>query len=98
MSDTILKQYLQPFPGECRFIFAPPATGRTRTWIFGTDDMPDLILNFHLASFLTHGWRVVESSPSIVAERDGSGISVSAMRRRDETRIVYEVRTTQGDI
>ena len=91
MSDSALKEYLQPFPGIGDFIFVPPETGESRTWIFRADEDPALILDFHFSSLITHGWHVVKTAPTIVAERDGSGVSVSAARRQDETRITYEV-------
>ena len=94
MCETALKEYIQPFPGIPSFIFAPPATRESRTWIFGANEEPESVLNFHLAAFLAQGWHVLESAPSVVAERGGSGVSVSASRRRNETRIVYEVYPT----
>ena len=94
MSDTALKQYLEPYPGIRDFIFAPhaPIEGTPRTWIFCAAEDPQEILNYHFSFLLTHGWRVLQSEPSIVAQRAGADLSVSTLRRNDETRVVYEVR------
>ena len=92
MSESALENYIQLFPGIRDFIFAPAETGKSRTWIFGADDAPQFILNFHFESLLTHGWKVIESSSGLTAERSGSAVSVSASRLKDQTRIVYEIR------
>jgi hypothetical protein len=52
---------------------------------------PKIILDFHFSSFMTHGWRVLKTAPTLVAERADAGISVSSLRRKDETRIIYEL-------
>ena len=91
MSDSALKEYIQPFPGIGGFIFVPPETGESRTWIFRATDDPQHILDFHFSSFMTQGWNVVENGARVLAERGGEGVSVSASRRKDETRIIYEV-------
>jgi hypothetical protein len=91
MSEIALESYIQLYPGIRGFIFTPPATGESRTWIFSATEPPEFVLNFHFAALLTQGWHVLESSPRIIAERDGSNISISASRQKEETRIVYEV-------
>ena len=92
MSETSLREFLQPYPGIGGFIFAPPEAGESRTWIFRASGDPKLILDFHLVSFMTHGWRVTRSDGALLAERGGAGVSVSALRRQDESRVIYEVR------
>ena len=96
MSETALQKYIQPYPGIRAFIFAPPATGDSRTWIFGADEPPEMILDFHFAWLMTQGWTVLESSPRLVAEREGAGLSVSASRQKNETRIIYEVTAARS--
>jgi hypothetical protein len=91
MNSERLTDILEPFPGIRDFIFAPPPSGASRTWIFCATEDPEFILNYHFASLVTHGWRVTQSQPSIEARRGESGLSVSTLRRNDETRIVYEV-------
>ncbi len=91
MPDSRLKEYFQPYPGIRDFIFAP-AEGASRTWIYGADGAPQSVLDFHFTSLITSGWRVVQNSPSLVAERAGAGVSVSASTRGSETRVVYELR------
>ncbi len=91
MTEYALEHYIQPYPGIRGFIFAPPATGESRTWIFDADVPPELVLNYHFASLLTQGWRVTEGSPKITAERGDSGVTVSVSSRNDGTRIIYEV-------
>ena len=91
MPEAALKDYLQPFPGIRSFIFAPPPEGESRTWIFRAIEDPQLVLEFHFTTLLTQGWNVVENASTLVAKRGTSDLSVSALRRQDETRIVYEV-------
>jgi len=86
-----LGHYLQPFPGIRSSIFLPAPTQGTRTWIYRADETPEFVLDFHRSSLLTDGWRVLELSPAVVAERGSSSVSVSASRRGDDTLIVYEV-------
>ena len=95
MSESALENYIQLFPGIRGFIFAPPATGESRTWIFGADEPPESVLDFHFAWLITQGWTVTQSSPQLVAEREGAGVSVSASRQKDGTRITYEVTAGQ---
>ena len=90
MAATTLRDFIQPFP-DISFIFVPPAEGWSRTWIYRAAEDPQSILDYHFSSLMTHGWRVLETSPRLVAERHGSNIAVSASRLKDETRIVYEV-------
>lgn len=94
MSETSLKEFIQPYPGINDFIFFPTATGEFRTWIYRAMEDPQTIMNFHFMALMTQGWNVKDSSASIVAERNGSGISVSTLRRENETRIIYEIRAT----
>ena len=91
MSEAALKEYIQPYPGIGGYIFAPPATGESRTWIFRCTEDPKTVLDFHFSSLMTQGWRVLKLAPALVAEKSGSSVSVSSLRRSDETRIIYEV-------
>ena len=93
MAQPPLKDYLEPYPGIRDFIFTPPAEGESRTWIFMAVEEPQTILNFHFTSLLTHGWRVVQNEPSLIAKRADAQLEVSTLRRQDETRVVYEVLT-----
>ena len=94
MPQTALKDYIEPYPGIRDYIFAPPAEGVSRTWIFITaEDPPQTILNYHFVSLLTHGWRVIRNEPLIVAKRADADLLVSVVSREDETRVVYEVLT-----
>ena len=88
-----LKDYLEPYPGIRDFIFAPPGEGQSRTWIFCADEPPQTILDFHFSFLITHGWRVLQTEPSIVAKRGDADLSVSTLTRNDGTRVVYEVQT-----
>ena len=92
MPDTALKDYIEPYPGIRDFIFVPPPVGESRTWIYCAVEDPQSILNYHFASLMTHGWRVLQNEPTILARRAGTDLSVSTMRRGDESRIVYELR------
>jgi hypothetical protein len=94
MADTSLKQILEPFPGIRDFIFVPPAEGDRRTWIYGATEDPQLVLDFHISSFISGGWRVREGRPDVRAEKEGAVVSVSTLRRNDETRIIYELQNS----
>jgi hypothetical protein len=96
MTESQLKDYIQPFPDIGDFIFVPPSSGPSRTWIYRAEDDPQLILDFHFSSLMSTGWRVKETSPVIVAERAGSSLSVSTLRRQDGTRVVYEIQSAQN--
>ena len=91
MSEVELSQYVKPFPGIRSSIFLPSPMLSNRTWIYRADDAPEFILDFHRSSLMGDGWRVTEFSPTVVAERGPSSVSVSASRRGDDTLIVYEV-------
>ena len=93
MPQTTLNEYIEPYPGIRDFIFAPPASGPSRTWIFCAAEEPQRILDYHFSFLITHGWRVLQSEPTLVAHRGNADLSVSTLRRNDETRVVYEVRT-----
>ena len=93
MALTNLKDYIEPYPGIRDFIFAPPAEGQSRTWIFCADGAPQTILNFHFSFLITHGWEIVQNEPSILAKRGQADLSVNAETRDDGTRIVYELNT-----
>lgn len=93
MPEKTLADYIQPFPNIGEFIFVPRSDGESRTWIYRASEDSQMILDFHFSSLITHGWRLKETSPALVAERDGSNLSVSVLRRQDEARVVYEVTT-----
>ena len=92
MPQPALNEFIELYPGIRGSIFTP-SPGQSRTWIFCAIEEPQRILDYHFSFLLTHGWRVLQSEPSIIAQRGDADISVSTLRRNDETRIVYELRT-----
>ena len=98
MALATLKDYIEPYPGIRDFIFTPPTEGSSRTWIYCSDEATQTILDFRFSSLITHGWRILQNEPSILAKRGDTNLSVNALTRNDGTRIVYELRKIPTDL
>ena len=98
MTETTLLPFLEPFPGIRDFIFLPSADLERRTWIYGAEEDPQFILDFHISSLISRGWRVIESSPEVVAEKEGASLSVSTFRRKDQIRIIYDLQSQKPSL